>query len=336
MDSARPDFWSDNERAQQVSKERADLESQLTRIDELQVAIADVEALFELCQESQDEDLVAEFESELKRIEQNLAAFELTRMLSGPHDEQNAIVEINAGAGGVDSQDWAEMLLRMYLRWAEGRGYRSQVLDISSGEEAGIRSATVFLEGIYAYGYLRSERGVHRLVRISPFDANKRRQTSFASVAVLPEIDDDIDVEVNEADLRVDTYRSSGAGGQHVNKTDSAIRITHLPTGLIVECQDERSQHKNRSRAMGLLKAKLLAAEQARRDAAQAQSRRLQVGSGDRSERIRTYNFPQGRVTDHRIELTLYRLEAVMDGDLDEVIEPLLQEHQAEMLADEA
>jgi protein subunit release factor A len=227
------------------------------------------------------------------------------------------------------------MLLRMYLKWADAHGIKHEIIDQSDGEVAGIKGATINMIGDYAYGWLRTETGVHRLVRKSPFDSGNRRHTSFASVFVSPEVDDDIDIEINPADLRTDVYRSSGAGGQHVNKTDSAIRITHIPTGIVVECQDERSQHKNRSRAMALLKARLLAAEQEKQQSEQAQSRRLQVGSGDRSERIRTYNFPQGRVTDHRINLTLYQLQKVMDGQLDELLAALQQEYQAEQLAAE-
>jgi len=259
-------------------------------------------------------------------------------MLSGPVDHANAIVSIHPGTGGNDAKDWAQMLLRMYLRWAERRGFSFEVDEVTEGQEAGLLSATFMVKGRFAYGLLSAERGVHRLVRMSPFDAQHRRQTSFASLNVIPFLGegDGAEVVIDDKDLRIDTYRSSGAGGQHVNKTDSAVRITHLPSGIVVECQDERSQHKNRARAMALLKARLAAAAEEKQQSAQAQSRRLQVGSGDRSERIRTYNFPQGRVTDHRIELTLYKLPQVMDGQLDELIQALQQEHQAELLAEEA
>ena len=253
-----------------------------------------------------------------------------------PRDVRNIFLEIRAGTGGDEAAIFAGDLLRMYARYAERRGWQVEALAESHGEHGGYREVIARVVGAGAFSRLKFESGVHRVQRVPATEAQGRIHTSACTVAILPELDELEDVELNPAELRIDTFRASGAGGQHVNKTDSAVRITHLPSGIVVECQDERSQHKNRSRALALLKAKLLAAEQAKRDAAQARSRRLQVGSGDRSERIRTYNFPQGRVTDHRIELTLYRLEAVMDGDLDEVIEPLLQEHQAEMLAEEA
>jgi peptide chain release factor 1 len=225
------------------------------------------------------------------------------------------------------------MLARMYARWGERRKFTVELIEETPGDEAGLKSATLMIKGHNAHGWMKTESGVHRLVRISPFDSNARRHTSFASVWVYPVIDDRIQIDVNESDCRIDTYRASGAGGQHVNKTDSAIRITHLPTGLVVECQDERSQHKNRARAMSLLKARLLDEQRAKQNAAQAESRRLQVGSGDRSQRIRTYNFPQGRITDHRVEgLTLYRLPEIIAGDLDELIERLTVENQADEL----
>jgi len=239
-----------------------------------------------------------------------------------------------AGAGGTEAQDWAEILLRMYLRWCESRGWKTELMEVSGGDVAGIKSATLRVEGDYAYGWLKTETGVHRLVRKSPFDSDNRRHTSFTSVFVSPEIDDNIDITINPADLRTDVYRSSGAGGQHVNKTESAIRITHVPTGVVVECQTERSQHANRDKAMKRLKAQLLDAERQRQDAAQAESRRLQVGSGDRSQRIRTYNFPQGRITDHRVEgLTLYDLPNILAGDLDPLLQRLSHEHQVDALA---
>jgi peptide chain release factor 1 len=225
------------------------------------------------------------------------------------------------------------MLLRMYLRWFERRSFKVEINEAQEGDEAGLKSATLTIEGENVYGLMQSEKGVHRLVRMSPFDSANRRHTSFVSVEISPLVSEDVEVEINDDELRIDTYRSSGAGGQHVNKTDSAIRITHIPTGVVVECQDERSQHKNRSRAMSLLKARLLAAEREKQQSAQAQARKLQVGSGDRSERIRTYNYPQGRITEHRINLTLYKLADVMNGDLEELLQALQHEHQAEELA---
>ena len=291
--------------------------------------------LLELAEAENDDSTALEVERDLPSVEAKVRKLELKRMFRGEMDSHNAYLDIQAGAGGTEAQDWAQMIMRMYLKWAATRGFSAEVIDSSPGEVAGIKSATIEFKGDHAYGWLRTETGVHRLVRKSPFDSGNRRHTSFASVFVSPEIDDDINIEINPADLRIDTFRASGAGGQHVNKTDSAIRITHLPTGMVVECQDERSQHKNRSRAMSLLKARLKAQEQEKRDAAQARERKLQVGSGDRSERIRTYNFPQGRVTDHRINLTLYQIDSIIDGRLEDLIEPLSQEHQAELLAEE-
>lgn len=252
--------------------------------------------------------------------------------MNGEYDSKNAILTFHAGAGGTEAQDWAEMIVRMYTRWGEAHGFKVKMLDFLDGEEAGLKSAVLSFEGINAYGYLKGEAGVHRLVRISPFDSSGRRHTSFASLEVMPEIDDDTAIEIRPEDLKIDTYRSGGAGGQHVNKTESAIRITHLPTGVVVECQDERSQHKNKDKAMKVLRSRLLEAEMQKQNEAIAGERRAQVGTGDRSERIRTYNYPQGRVTDHRIGLTLYKIEQILNGDLDEVIDALITYYRAEML----
>jgi peptide chain release factor 1 len=263
---------------------------------------------------------------------------ELRRLLlpKDPRDDRSIFLEVRAGTGGDEAAIFAGDLYRMYARYAEARGYTAEVLSESPGEHGGFREIISRIAGKGAFSRLKFESGTHRVQRVPATEAQGRIHTSACTVAILPELDEVDEVEINPADLRIDTYRSSGAGGQHVNKTDSAVRITHLPSGIVVECQDERSQHKNRSRAMALLRARLLAAEQEKQQTAQAQSRRLQVGSGDRSERIRTYNFPQGRVTDHRINLTLYRLAQIMDGDLDELIDALQQEHQAELLAEEA
>jgi peptide chain release factor 1 len=251
-----------------------------------------------------------------------------------PRDAHNIYLEVRAGTGGDEAAIFAGDLYRMYARYAESLGWQVETLSENHGEHGGYREVISRIIGAGAFSRLKFESGTHRVQRVPATEAQGRIHTSACTVAILPELDEVEDVEINPADLRTDTFRASGAGGQHVNKTDSAVRITHVPSGIVVECQDERSQHKNRSRAMSLLKAKLLASEQAKRDAAQAHSRKLQVGSGDRSERIRTYNFPQGRVTDHRINLTLYKLADVMQGHLDEVIDPLLQEHQAELLAE--
>jgi peptide chain release factor 1 len=263
-------------------------------------------------------------------LEQELNTLLLPR---DPADDHNLFLEIRAGTGGEEAALFAADLLRMYSRYAERRGWKTEVVSSGASDLRGFREVILRIIGNGAFSRLKFEAGVHRVQRVPETEAQGRIHTSACTVAVLPEAAELDDIEINPADLRVDTYRASGAGGQHVNKTDSAIRITHLPTGTVVECQDERSQHKNRARAMSLLKARLLAAERARLAAERAETRKLMVGSGDRSERIRTYNFPQGRITDHRINLTLYRLSDVIDGDLDPVIDPLIHEHQAELLA---
>ena len=278
-------------------------------------------------------------EEELGRVKRELEVTEqeLRRLLlpKDPRDDKNIFLEVRAGTGGDEAAIFAGELHRMYARYAESKGLLTEVLSESPGEHGGYREIISRIAGRGAFSRLKFESGTHRVQRVPATEAQGRIHTSTCTVAILPELDEVGEVEINPADLRVDTYRSSGAGGQHVNKTDSAVRITHLPSGIVVECQDERSQHKNRSRAMALLRARLLAAEQAKQQSAVAASRRLQVGSGDRSERIRTYNFPQGRVTDHRINLTLYKLPQILDGQLDELIEPLQQEHQAQLLAEE-
>lgn len=311
--------------------ERQKLETGMQTVEELEREAEDGLELLELA--DGDEDMLSDIAGTLRRAAEKAEKAELEALLSGEADGNDCYLNINSGAGGTESQDWASMIRRMYVRWAEQSGYKVEEVESHEGDEAGIKSATLLVKGENAYGWLKSEQGVHRLVRISPFDSSARRHTSFASVAVSPVIDDSIEVEISPSDVRTDTYRASGKGGQHVNKTDSAVRLTHLPTGIVVECQDERSQHKNRARAMSLLQAKLLDAEVAARESEQAEQRKLQVGSGDRSERIRTYNFPQGRVTDHRINLTLYKLAEILEGDLDQVVQPLVSEYQAEQLA---
>jgi peptide chain release factor 1 len=278
-------------------------------------------------------------EEEVRRLEPVLAGLELELRRSlipvDPRDARNVFLEIRAGTGGDEAAIFAGDLLRMYARYGEKQGWQMETLSESPGEHGGFREVICRVIGQGVFSKLKFESGTHRVQRVPETEAQGRIHTSAVTVAILPEMDEVEDVEINPADLRIDTFRASGAGGQHVNKTDSAVRMTHLPTGIVVECQDERSQHKNRSRAMSLLKAKLLASEREKREAAQARSRKLQVGSGDRSERIRTYNFPQGRVTDHRINLTLYQLEQIIEGRLDDLIEPLLQEYQSELLAEE-
>ena len=280
--------------------------------------------MLELAEGEGDEALLDELSSELKGVEKQIADLELKSLLSGEWDRLGALVSIHPGAGGTESQDWAQMLLRMYLRWGAARGFRCEVIDSSAGEVAGIKSASVEVQGEYAYGWLRTETGVHRLVRKSPFDAGNRRHTSFASVFVSPEIDDDIEIEVNPADLKVDVYRSSGAGGQHVNKTESAVRITHLPTGIVAACQNERSQHKNRSTAMKMLKAKLYELEVNKRDAA---ARVLEDSKSDVSwgNQIRSYVLDQSRIKDLRTGVEVGNTAAVLDGDLDQFMEASLK-----------
>ena len=278
-------------------------------------------------------------DEEVTRLQQALSseADELRKLLlpKDPRDDKNIFLEVRAGTGGDEAAIFAGDLHRMYARYAESKGFAVEVISESPGEHGGYKEIISRIVGKGAFSLLKFESGTHRVQRVPATEAQGRIHTSAVTVAILPELEE-VEIDINPADLRTDTYRSSGAGGQHVNKTDSAVRITHIPSGIVVECQDERSQHKNRSRAMSLLRARLLASEQEKQQSAQAQARRLQVGTGDRSERIRTYNFPQGRVTDHRINLTLYKLQQVMDGRLDELVQALQQEHQAELLAEEA
>ena len=280
-----------------------------------------------------DLDALRELASTVDQIEQALGALELGQLLSGEHDASNAIVEIHPGAGGLEAQDWAEMLLRLYLRWCERRGFRAELVEQQPGEGAGIKSATLTVEGPYAFGYLKAESGIHRLVRISPFDANARRQTSFASVLVLPDIEEEIEIDIRDEDLRVDTYRSSGAGGQHVNKTDSAVRLTHLPSGIVVACQNERSQHKNKSMAMKILKARLFELERAKQDQKMAE---LTKGKKkiDFGHQIRSYVLaPYRMVKDHRTNTEVGNADAVLDGDIDTFIDAYLRQHAGERTA---
>ena len=326
-----PDFWNNNFKASSILKKTAILEKEINLWKDLKQRHGDVEVLLEFAKEG--ESTVEEVDVELSTYQKIVEDLELQLMLGEVQDVQDAILTIHPGAGGTESQDWAEMLYRMYTRWFEKKKFLSALLDYQPGDEAGIKDVTLEVKGEFAYGLLKAEAGVHRLVRISPFDASNRRHTSFASVFVYPSVDEDVEIEIDSNDLRIDTYRASGAGGQHVNKTDSAVRITHLPSKLVVQCQDEKSQHKNRAKAMKLLRSKLYNFEQLQVDQARAANRKNQVGTGDRSERIRTYNFPQGRVTDHRINLTLYKLDRVMEGDLDEIIDALTAEEQATLLA---
>ena len=323
---AAPNLWDDNVRAQQLLKEQKDLQNAIKAFTVPESLIEDVDVLCELGEEDEDEDesISAEASRSLDKVQKALDALEFQRMLGGPQDRMNAIVNINAGAGGTESLDWAGMLQRMYLRYCDIKGWKAKLLDEQEGDEAGIKSATFSVAGDYAFGMLSAESGIHRLVRISPFDAAARRHTSFASVFVYPEVDDTIDIEVNENDLKIDTYRAGGAGGQHVNKTDSAVRITHLPSGIVVQCQNERSQIKNRSTAMKLLKSRLYDLElQKRRDAADAlhdTKKDISFGSQIRSYVLQPYRM----VKDHRTGHEVGNADAVLDGDLDGFIEAYL------------
>jgi peptide chain release factor 2 len=326
--AAAPDFWNDSEKAQKALKDRAEIAAPLDGWRRLSQGLDDARVYLELAEEG-DADALAEARAKCDELAVELDKLELQRMLGGEHDAGNAILTLHPGAGGTEAQDWAEMLMRMYLRWAERRGFKAELVDLQPGEGAGIKSATITLEGAYAFGYTKAEAGVHRLVRISPFDSNARRHTSFASVFVYPEIDDTIEVDINEGDLRVDTYRASGAGGQHVNKTDSAVRLTHLPTGIVVACQNERSQHKNKAMAMKILRARLyeLEQEKQREKIAEMDKAKKDIAWG---HQIRSYVLhPYRLVKDLRTGVESGNTDAVLDGDLDRFIEAYLQQQAA-------
>ena len=331
--SENPDLWNNPEKAQKLMRERQMLSDSISNFKELTSNLQDNIDLIELGEIEEDEEIIKEAENSILTIQREAAKQELEALLNGEVDSNDTFLQINAGAGGTESCDWASMLARMYIRWAEQKGYKVDRMEESVGDEAGIKSVTYQIRGHNAYGWMKSESGVHRLVRISPFDSNAKRHTSFSSVWVYPVVDDNIDIDINPSEIRVDTYRSSGAGGQHVNTTDSAVRITHLPTGIVVECQDDRSQHRNKAQAMSVLAARIKDNQIKEQQSQIASERKSLIGSGDRSERIRTYNFPQGRITDHRINLTLYKVDYIMDGDLTELIEALTAEHQADLLA---
>ncbi|MBA3582098.1 MAG: peptide chain release factor 2 [Gammaproteobacteria bacterium] len=317
-------IWNNPERAQALGKERAALEIIVNVIGNTAAQIADTAELLALARAENDIDTIESIAVDLAQCEQRVAALEFRRMFSGEMDSHNAFLDIQAGSGGTEAQDWAEILLRMYLRWSEAKGFKAEIIELSPGEVAGIKSATIKVDGDYAYGWLRTETGVHRLVRKSPFDSGNRRHTSFSAVFLSPEIDDDIDIEINPADLRVDVYRASGAGGQHVNKTESAIRITHVPTNTVVQCQSDRSQHKNRDTAMKQLKAKLYELEvQKRNVASQAlEDSKSDIGWGSQ---IRSYVLDQSRIKDLRTNIETSNTQAVLDGDLDKFIEASLK-----------
>ncbi len=320
---AKPGFWEGGEAAQ-VLKERTFLLDSLSPWEEEKKSLDEMEIFLQLVEEQEDEKEAQELLERLQKAQDAIEQIEFRRMLGGEHDPSNAIVSINAGAGGTEAQDWVEMLLRMDLRWAEKKGFETKIIDILTGEEAGLKNVTFMVNGRYAYGYLKAESGIHRLVRISPFDAGARRHTSFASVFVIPEVSDDIVVAIDEKDLRVDTYRSSGAGGQHVNKTDSAVRITHLPTGIVVQCQNERSQHKNKATALKILRARLFEKEMKEKE------EKLQELHNSKKEiawgsQIRYYIMhPYKMVKDHRTNKVIHQVDRVMDGEIDELIKAYL------------
>jgi len=325
-----PDFWNHKEKAQSIMREMADAKNKVETYEKLARTMEDAMMLIELGQDEKDESAVMEGWTALKSMDAELQKVELQQMLSGEMDNNNAILNINAGAGGVDAMDWAEMLQRMYLRYAQRMNFKATLLDVNPGAEAGIMNCSILIEGPYAYGYLKAESGVHRLVRISPFDANARRHTSFASVLVTPDLDDTIEIEIREEDLRVDVYRSSGAGGQHVNKTESAVRITHIPTGCVAACQNERSQFQNKATAMRMLRSQLyqlkLREQEERMENIIGTKQKIDFGSQIRSYVLAPYQL----VTDHRTDLKIGNVEAVLDGDLQSFITALLVQRQEE------
>ena len=317
-------IWDNPEQAQALGRERAQLEAIVHQLQELGQSVTDLSELFEMARMEADESAMNDVAIELHDIEKQVDVLEFRRMFSGKMDNANAFLDIQSGSGGTEAQDWAEMLLRMYLRWGEHHGFQCELVECSGGDVAGIKSATIHISGDYAYGWLRTETGVHRLVRKSPFDSGNRRHTSFAAVFISPEVDDDIDIDINPADLRIDTYRASGAGGQHVNRTDSAVRLTHVPSGVVVQCQNDRSQHKNKDQAMKQLRAKLYELEMQKKNAEQQalEASKSDIGWGSQ---IRSYVLDQSRIKDLRTGVETSNTQAVLDGDLDQFIEASLK-----------
>jgi len=318
-------IWNDPPAAQKLGQEKVSLEKVVETLDRVKSGVADCLEMLELASEEQDQELVDSIEDDLSSIETELASLEFQRMFSGAMDANNAFIDIQSGSGGTEAQDWANMILRMYLRWAESQGFKAEIIELSEGEVAGIKSATVKINGDYAFGFMRTETGVHRLVRKSPFDSGSRRHTSFASLFAYPEIDDNIDIEINPSELRIDTYRASGSGGQHVNKTDSAVRITHEPTGIVVQCQSDRSQHRNKDSAMSMLKARLYEHELQQRQTEQqaVEDEKSDIGWGSQ---IRSYVLDQSRIKDLRTGVETGNTQAVLDGDLNQFIEASLKQ----------
>ncbi|AAP95510.1 peptide chain release factor 2 [[Haemophilus] ducreyi 35000HP] len=320
----QPEIWNTPEKAQTLGKERSTLEMVVNTINALIQGIEDVEALIELAVEAEDEQTLYEAQIEADELATKLAKLEFQRMFSGPYDATDCYLDLQAGSGGTEAQDWTEMLLRMYLRWAESKGFKTELIEVSDGDVAGLKSATIRITGEYAFGWLRTETGIHRLVRKSPFDSNNRRHTSFAAAFVYPEVDDDVDIEINPADLRIDVYRASGAGGQHVNKTESAVRITHMPSGIVVQCQNGRSQHQNKDQCMKQLRAKLYEMEMMKKNAEKQamEENKSDIGWGSQ---IRSYVLDDSRIKDLRTGVENRNTQAVLDGDLDRFIEASLK-----------
>ncbi|WP_312062892.1 peptide chain release factor 2 [Pantoea septica] len=320
----QPDVWNEPERAQALGKERSSLEAIVQTLDQMSQGLEDVQGLLELAVEAEDEETFDEAAAELDQLESKLGELEFRRMFSGEYDSADCYIDLQAGSGGTEAQDWASMLMRMYLRWAESKGFKTEIIEESEGEVAGIKSVTIRVSGDYAFGWLRTETGVHRLVRKSPFDSGGRRHTSFSSAFIYPEVDDDIDIDINPADLRIDVYRASGAGGQHVNRTESAVRITHIPTGTVTQCQNDRSQHKNKDQAMKQMKAKLYELEMQKKNAEKQalEDNKSDIGWGSQ---IRSYVLDDSRIKDLRTGVETRNTQAVLDGDLDRFIEASLK-----------
>ncbi len=319
-----PTFWDDPDKAQKINQELNDIKTGVDKYKHISQKFEDMQILWEMGMEDKDESVCSDVENEIKEIEEAMEQLELELLLSGKYDANNAILTLHAGAGGTEAQDWTQMLLRMYGRWAERNGFTVETVDLLPGDEAGVKSVTLMIKGHNAYGYLKSEKGVHRLVRISPFDANARRHTSFSACDVMPEIDDDVEIDINMADVRVDTYRASGAGGQHINKTDSAVRMTHIPTGIVAQCQNERSQLQNREQCLRLLRARLFELEMEKKEkelaSLEGDQQKIEWGS-----QIRSYVFhPYNLVKDHRTNEETSDVQGVMDGDINRFIEAYL------------
>lgn len=331
----QPEVWQDLEKSTKIGREISHIENKIGAYSKSDTALKDAQEVIDLIEETGDESLIPELDGMLQTADKDIEDMRIRAILKGPYDSHNALLALHAGAGGTEACDWCSMLYRMYTRYCEKMGFKVFELDREAGDEAGIKSIDFRVEGENAYGYLKAEMGVHRLVRISPFDANKRRHTSFCSLEVMPEVEDDNEVEIKDDDIRIDIYHSGGAGGQNVNKVASAVRITHFPTGIVVTCQDERSQLKNKERAFKVLRSRLYDYYNGRSERERTENRRSLVGTGDRSERIRTYNFPQSRVTDHRIGLSQYNLDSFIMGDIDSMVEALALADREAMLASE-